>query len=167
MAIIYFFKILPVTGNEAWFAIRVKLNLNFIIHNWPNAVDHTPRNYFIRKGPTTNFSPQHAIDMEYIMIRQSDRIWERGGGTRPRAELGKGENRPQAELKDVVGMRITTYIYKFKSNADWAIKQWVSTSGCLSPIKLALHLKLLYQPKGNFKKVGWHFFFILHNCWRI
>lgn len=35
----------------------------------------------------------------------------------PRAELGKGENRPQAELKDVVGMRIIIYIYKFKSNA--------------------------------------------------
>lgn len=117
MAIISFFKILPVTGNEAWFSIRVKLNLNFIIHNWPNAADHTPRKYFIRIGPTTNFSPQHAIDMEYIMIWLSDRIWERGGGTRPRAELGKEENRPQAELKDVVGMRITTYIYKFKNNA--------------------------------------------------
>lgn len=35
----------------------------------------------------------------------------RGGGARPQAELGKGENRPQAELKDVVGMRITIYVY--------------------------------------------------------
>lgn len=118
MAIISFFKILPVTGNEAWFSIRVKLNINFIILFTIGQKPFTIHleTYFVRKGLLPIFHHNTPSTWSTTWV-DSDRIWERGRGARPRAELGKGENRSQAELKDAIGMRITTYIDKFKSNA--------------------------------------------------